>query len=325
MIKPISLLLKGIESVPKWGTLDFMEYSSDANAQAAYVSNDAANLQSYSESTIKTQGSYSLKAIASTSSLNKTLTRTIAPVIEQLTTNDDDFIGDVGDVEYRPRQSFLLSSSATIDKVIIYISSITGSPSGQVTLRIETDNGGSPGQATGTLAHANATITFDPAVGENTLDFTNFTLSAGIYWIVINCDNQATNVKWRIYLNTVGGYSGGRFCHLRDGEWIEVISGAADLKFQVITVPIDLSGQTKWKFDMRASRTGSNVKVGIHDAGGTTTETTPNITSADTIQTVEVDISGVADADKNAIDKIIITPTNADSSNTIYLDYLRYR
>ena len=57
--------------------IDDMEYATDAVAQAAYVTNDATNLQSYSESTIKTQGSYSLKGVAAiTDSLNKTLTRT---------------------------------------------------------------------------------------------------------------------------------------------------------------------------------------------------------------------------------------------------------
>jgi len=59
--------------------LDYMEYSSNALAQAAYVTNSATYLQSYSEATIKTQGSYSLKAIAAiTNSLSKTLTRTLA-------------------------------------------------------------------------------------------------------------------------------------------------------------------------------------------------------------------------------------------------------
>ena len=83
---------------------------------------------------------------------------------------------------------------------------------------------------------------------------------------------------------------------------------------------IDLTGKTQIKFDIRASRTGSNIKVGIHDSGGTTTEITPNITQADTYQTITWDISAVADADKNAIDKIIITIVNADAANTFYID-----
>jgi len=60
--------------------IDYMEYANDAAAQAAYVTDcesGDSSLQSYSESTIKSQGSYSLKGVAAiTDSLNKTLTRT---------------------------------------------------------------------------------------------------------------------------------------------------------------------------------------------------------------------------------------------------------
>ena len=89
---------------------------------------------------------------------------------------------------------------------------------------------------------------------------------------------------------------------------------------RTIGSPVNLTGKTQIKFAIRASRTGSNIKVGIHDSGGVTTETTPNILSANTYQTVTWDISAVADADKDAIDKIIITIVNADANNTFYID-----
>ena len=63
-----------------------------------------------------------------------------------------------------------------------------------------------------------------------------------------------------------------------------------------------------------------NIKIGIHDSGGTTTVITPNILSAGEWQTVEWDISGVADANKDAIDNIIVTIVNADAENTFYID-----
>jgi len=85
----------------------------------------------------------------------------------------------------------------------------------------------------------------------------------------------------------------------------------------------NLAGQTDIKFWVRASRTGSNFKLGFHDSGGTTTEVTPNITSADTWQEVTLDISAVTDANKDALNSIILTITNADAENTIYLDYMR--
>ena len=51
-------------------------------------------------------------------------------------------------------------------------------------------------------------------------------------------------------------------------------------------------------------------------------EITPNITAADTWQTIQFDISAVSDANKDAIDQIIITVVNADADNTFYLDNL---
>ena len=83
---------------------------------------------------------------------------------------------------------------------------------------------------------------------------------------------------------------------------------------------IDLSGLGSWKFDIYASRTGANIKLGIHDSGGTTTETTYTVLSANTWETVTVDISGVSNANKDAIDSIIATIANADAANTFYLD-----
>jgi hypothetical protein len=64
----------------------------------------------------------------------------------------------------------------------------------------------------------------------------------------------------------------------------------------------DLTGVNKLRLSMYASRTGSNIKIGLHDSGGTTTEITPNIAEVDTWQTIEWDISGVSDANKNNID-----------------------
>ena len=91
---------------------------------------------------------------------------------------------------------------------------------------------------------------------------------------------------------------------------------------KTIGSPINLSGYTAVSFDIRASRTGSNIKVGFRDSGGTTTEITPNITQADTFQTVNLDISGVTNANKDAIDQIIVTIVNADAVNTFYIDNL---
>ncbi len=86
---------------------------------------------------------------------------------------------------------------------------------------------------------------------------------------------------------------------------------------------VDLTGESTILLNIRASRTGSNIKIGFHDAGGVTTEHTANILAADTWQEETIDISGVADGNKDAIDSIIITAVNADDDNIFYVDNIR--
>ncbi len=93
---------------------------------------------------------------------------------------------------------------------------------------------------------------------------------------------------------------------------------------KTLTTPLNLSDINTVYFDLRSNRTGSNIKIGLHDSGGTTTEITPNLTSADVFQTITWDISGVANANKDTIDQIIITIVNADSANTFYLDNIYF-
>jgi hypothetical protein len=90
------------------------------------------------------------------------------------------------------------------------------------------------------------------------------------------------------------------------------------------STPLNLSGCSKIYIDLRTSRTGANIKFGIHDSGGTITQyTTPTIITADTWQTIEWDISGVTTTNKDVIDQFIITIVNADAANTIYIDNIR--
>ena len=61
-------------------------------------------------------------------------------------------------------------------------------------------------------------------------------------------------------------------------------------------------------------------EIHLSESGYVDHEVTPNIATTDTWQTIQLDISVVSDANKDAIDQIIITITNADADNTFYLD-----
>ncbi|MFA5386000.1 MAG: hypothetical protein WC364_15320, partial [Eubacteriales bacterium] len=105
---------------------------------------------------------------------------------------------------------------------------------------------------------------------------------------------------------------------------LKVVAAITDSLNKTLTYtfdpPLDLTGIQALKFDMQSTRTGDNVKVELHDSGGTTTELTPTIGTADEYETKTVDLSGVSDANKDAIDTLIFTQMNADAATTWYID-----
>jgi len=83
---------------------------------------------------------------------------------------------------------------------------------------------------------------------------------------------------------------------------------------------IDLSGIEDLVVYVRATRTGENLQLQFHDSGGTTSTFNITINSANTWEQKTLDISGISNANKNDIDKIIIKILNADAENTFYID-----
>jgi hypothetical protein len=307
--------------------IDNMEYASDGAAQAAYVT-DA----------------------------------TIPEVIDQQQTSvvDSDYLGKAASgIQYHTAQSFQLSASLIITAIEIKCGYHNGSPTGNWTLRIETNNAGVP---SGTLANANASIVVVPPGDGNIVKgafASTFGLSASTtYWLVVACDTQTTDNYWTIDTN-IGGYANGNQATSANGSW--TTKPTYDLYFKIyvqgnkalqsysestiktqgsyslkgvalitdsngktltrtVSPVIDLTGIKTLKFDIYASRTGANIKIGIRDSGLTVTEKTYTVLVTNTWETVTWDISAVADADKNAIDRIIITILNADAANTFYID-----
>lgn len=132
-------------------------------------------------------------------------------------------------------------------------------------------------------------------------------------------DEAQTTVDWsrlesrsESIIKQQGSYSLGVFAKGTDS--------LNDTLTRTVDPTVNLSDLTQNKLGIYALRTGSNIKISIRDSGSTLTEITPNVTQANTWQTVEWDISGVANADKDAIDRIIVTIVNADEDNIFCLD-----
>jgi len=343
------------------------------------------SLQSYSESTIKTQGSYALKAVAAaTDSLNKTLTHTFSSALDlsgvntlkideratrtganvklglrnvqdsytKLLVHFDGATGDkptlattgqtityVGTAQVSTAQKKFGTASLLLDGNSDYITIPDSDDwdygSNPFTIdgwfRWSTDPG------TGTIflmgQYEDASNRLSLSLDSELLYFSTVKDGADLFqmrcafnpaadtWyhiaiVRVNTDNAATG--WRIFINGVS-----QTLTKNAGAWnatMDTLSGSLYIGayltpsafFDGYIDELRISkGIARWTDDFSASL--PVLAYGM-------IEFTPTIITEDEYETKTWDLSAVADADKNAIDKFIITPTNADAANTVYFD-----
>lgn len=177
--------------------IDYMEYANDAAAQSAYVTNAESCLS-------------------------------------MITDNASITLGDKGSEVWKPIcQSFKLYGNQTIESIDLKCTDKNNTPTGNWSVRIETDNSGQP---SGTLANANATKTQTPSTSGvfNVAFSTPFSLSSlTTYWIVINCDAQADQNYWYFSYNTASSYSNGLLGYYADGSFRSYPTAFDDLYFKI--------------------------------------------------------------------------------------------
>ena len=306
--------------------IDMMEYATDADVQAVWVSSDGESINQNFES-----GG-----------------------------DGFDVIGDADGTDYYQAIRFTTTKIIECNGASIYLNGQNGAPSGNMTFRIETDNYGEP---SGTLVHANATA--EIANGSiatsvwNKVTLTNFQLAVGTYWLVIYIPDQANDNWWYWYrdgngagisvysidhgatwtLETNVNMNYFRIYALAMQNYAEttiktegqdsmkviayITNSLGESLTNTLATNIDMTGMTSLTFDIYSSRTGANIKIGIHDSGGALNELTPTVSTADTWETVTWDISEIIDSQKDDIDSIIFTIVNADADNTFYLDNIQ--
>ena len=138
--------------------------------------------------------------------------------VSQTGNDGSDQLGGIAGVQLSLSQTFTTSSEGIMYAATMYINSVTGSPTGAITCRIETTSGGAP---TGTLADANATVDVTPS-GTGSITFTfpsSFTLAAGQYAIVISAASQSNNNYWNMAVKSGNPYAGGQESEYFSGSW----------------------------------------------------------------------------------------------------------
>ena len=334
-----------------------------------------AALNSFSESTIKTEGSYALKLSATTDALNETVTKTLTG-------------GDILDLTGKNTIKLDARSTGTGSNLEMSIRDSGNENSGNLFIEAETDitdkNGTHTITAVGDAALSKAQISsynnssasvifdgtgdylsvpthadFDFGTGDWTVDFsfyTNtvtsandglFTLEAGtenilsvwvgnnVIFCKVNSSQQTITVSastWyhlaiERYGNTVTAYLDGVAEQTWDVTGISFddnsagieIGGYATVGTYTLDGYMDNFRIVKGTSIFQSAFTPSNTTLLYPEYQTHTID----IVAADTYQAEVVDISDIADADKDDIDLIQFKVLNEDSARTFYIDNIR--
>ena len=299
--------------------IDYMEYANDAAAQAAYVSSD----------TNKTVDSCAVMTSNTAPSPNVTSADDANSGYEAYKAFDNSEVttGTAWLAEFAQPHWIKYYFGAGNGKIIKYL---------RITSRLCGGSGyglkdfvfaGSNNDADWTTLHtgqqANNGNVQEYNFANNT-PYTYFRLTSSNHWHVTYTYTYIANIDMRE--SNLQSYSESTI--KQQGTYslkgVAVITDSlSDTLTRTIGDNLDFSNCTGIEYDICALRTGSNIKIGIHDSGGTTTEHTANVASSNTNQTESWDISGVSDANKDDIDSIIVTIVNADAANTFYIDDLK--
>lgn len=141
-------------------------------------------------------------------------------------------VGDVSGVENKAAQSFQVKTSVVVREVSIYLDTETGSPMGDINIRIETDNSGIP---SGTLVNSYASASIkSPTTAWNSATFANvFRLSKNTtYHIVAQTISQSDDTAFNWSIDTAGTYASGQVSTKSGaGAWSN--SASSDALFKI--------------------------------------------------------------------------------------------
>lgn len=311
--------------------LDYMEYANDAAAQAAYVTNTTEvglATQTLSSSAAGNNG-LTIRQLIPSASISGSAR--IVRVTFQAGAGENfkvskvyighppavgdayDFDGNQVEVLFSGASGFDIAATATItsDWTVFSLDSTKNLIVSWYFPEAAKDTMGYKNPA------ANFTLYYKAANEPGTTDVTGYSTEANILYGVISVLGYSLQSLSESTIKTQGSYSLKGVAAITD-------SSAKTLTRTFATAK-DLTGVNTVYFDIYSARTGNIIRVGIKDTGGTATYKLSAINSNNTWETKTIDLSGVADADKDGIYQIIAQVLDADSANTFYIDNFYYQ
>ena len=356
--------------------IDYMEYATDAAAQAAYVSSDVAAIQPASwdlldencsdisdwndadignaVSEVSPAGQFRMDGNTAIGYNKAERNRDIGSIPNTFTIEVKlyhDLIGTLANIDY-----FYLRVYQADERLLLHFASdgllIRDTDSGftEVGTNLVKTGGSSEWQTWRFLVTSTETTgegTCDVYLNDSTHDWEKVGTAIPCSYEAAATDGDVTLLQYGFatndmlthvdYIKIYDGLSVPTIIYQSYSESTRKTQGSYSLKgvavitdslddtlTRTLSDNLDLSNSESIEYDIYALRTGSNIKIGIHDSGGTTSEHTANVATSNTNQTESWDISGVADANKDDIDSIVITISNADAANTFYLDDMKW-
>jgi len=288
--------------------VDLMEYANDAAAQAAYVSSDGS--VNYGSDLLPTNAS------GMTADSNE------APIAYICDNAGTTFESASSDWPHWVKIDFGSGVTKQIRRTTIN-PQVPGGGARVKNFQIQGSNNDSDWTTvyTGQVANSSGVQTFSFS---NTTSYRYYRLYVTSNWDA-GTPNRIGIVEWELIEGIINTEVLSESTIKIEGSYSTKVKAKQtnslnDTITRTVSPTVDLSNKDYIGIYMRASRTGANIKIGFHDSGGTTTEITPTINVADTWKLKILDLSAVANANKDVIDSIIITIVNADADNTFYID-----
>jgi len=149
-------------------------------------------------------------------------------------------LGDSGGNEFRVAQS-VVPTAGTLSGITFVMGASVGTPSGDVTVEIRTDNAGIPSS---TILY---TTTHTPTASSNntvTIGGTPPFLDTSLIWIVLSVPAQATNSRYAVTYNTANPYASGAMKSDSSASlntWTGTLTGTPDMRCTLTTSAVVLN------------------------------------------------------------------------------------
>jgi hypothetical protein len=152
-----------------------------------------------------------------------TLSKDCNILAEDGTTTDTTYrVGDTSGTELKVGQCFKVATATNIKEIKLFLKATASAPSGDITVRIETENTSKP---SGTLVNSDATGTIANFTG-TTNAWKTCTLTTAVplaaatnYWIVVSAAAQSNDVGWDVAANTANPYADGDVATYTPTTW----------------------------------------------------------------------------------------------------------